>query len=172
MQRWYGGRNSTTATTDFNRAMASVRLETPDGKGFATRDEARFALTKMIGDEMLQIAGKYFSPESLKRLTVILMQFVQNPSAAAAEHDGLRFAIWPVDRPDSEDIVTNVSDLSPNMTEVLFKGKVDDMFQIEHRTTGTALLRRGFVEYLGNKWYKRTEAGKRARQALEQQARG
>ena len=167
--RWHGQRRADEADSDYDMAMSTVMLETPDGQGFETRDEARNALMKMVMNEILEVAED--SSYCVIRLTKILQQLIANPTWNQAVADGLRFAIWPVTK-SAPAVVTNVSDLSEGMKDALLIGSIDSPIRGIKRSTGDALIHRGFLEYIGASTWKRTEAGKRARAALEAQTRG
>jgi hypothetical protein len=66
-------------------------------------------------------------------------------------------------------IVRNYSDLSPVMRDTLLIGEADTP-RTALQVTGDALQCRGLVDGIGNNWYRLTDAGKRARAALEKAA--
>lgn len=68
-------------------------------------------------------------------------------------------------------VVTNLADLTPTMRALLLRGQDGEAIRrADSRSTVAALEQRGLVIDCGNRWVKLTDAGKRARQLLIDQA--
>lgn len=89
---WRADRDSVSAKTDEDRAMAHVCY----GTKFVDRDDARSALLHGIMDEVRHYVNgspANFNSFCVVRLARIHGQLMDNPELNEAEYDGLRFRI-------------------------------------------------------------------------------